>query len=86
MVQVHDVRLSPELAREGAAERELLPESPAEHSDVHVAVRASPTPRHRSEEDHQAQANDGARLHQRYRGSEPERLTRSWPRARAEGC
>jgi len=58
-MQIHDVRLASDLARESAADRELIPKPAAEHPDVRVAVSASATPSHRSEQDHQAQANDG---------------------------
>lgn len=54
--------LAPQLARERAAQRELLPKAAAEHPDIDVAVSASATPSHRSKDDHQAQAGDGPRL------------------------
>jgi hypothetical protein len=60
--QVDDVRLAPQLARERAAQRKLLPKAAPEHPNVDVAVSASATPSHRSKENHQAQAGDGARL------------------------
>jgi hypothetical protein len=62
VVQVDGVRLAAELARERAAQRELLPKAASEHPDIDVAVGARATPSDRSKEHHQAQAGNGLRL------------------------